>query len=66
MVPAATVAVAVIAVFFLQMQSEVTPVMDPEMEMFANVDPQDYDIVSDLNDVLPYDDSNSLDETIFR
>jgi hypothetical protein len=62
------VAVALIAVFFLQVQPEVTPLAmaDPEAEMFANVDPQDYDIVSDLNDLFSSDESNSLDEGIFR
>ena len=66
LVPLASIAVALLAVLFLQMQSKVAPVADPEIDIFANVDPQDYELVSDLNDVLTSDENNTLDETIFR
>jgi hypothetical protein len=66
LVPLASVAAALIAVLFLQMQTEVAPVADPDMDVLANVDPQDYELVSDLNDLLPSDENSSLDEIIFR
>src|SRR5947207_97297 len=65
LLPAAGVAVALIAVSFLQMETHVVP-SDPESDLFTNVDPQDYEVVADLNDVLASDDNSSLEETILR
>jgi hypothetical protein len=66
LVPLGSVAAGLMAVFFLQMERDVTPVPESEVDLFANVDPQDYEVVSDLNDLLSFDENNSLDETIFR
>jgi len=67
LVPLASVAVALIAVLFLQMQSEVgRPISESDADLLLNVDPQDYEVVSDLHDVLTSEENNTLDETIFR
>jgi hypothetical protein len=66
LLPIASVAVALIAVSFLQMQTPVVPLADPESDLFTNVDPQDYEVVADLNDLLASDDNSSVEETILR
>ena len=64
LVPATSLAVALIAVLFLRMQTPLAPVADPESDIFANVDPQDYELVADLDDLVASDDSNSLDDSV--
>src|SRR4051812_43648624 len=66
LVPTASVAVALIAVLFLQRE---TPLVgnEAEMDLYSNVDPQDYELVSDLNDMLGSEDrANSVEETVLR
>jgi hypothetical protein len=65
LLPAASLAVALIAVLFLRMQTPLVPLADPESDIFANVDPQDYEVVADLNELLASDDNNSLEDSVF-
>lgn len=61
LVPAATgVALALLAAFFLRTQTPVAPVDGPQSDMVTMVDPQDYEVIADLDDLLDPDDS--LDE----
>jgi hypothetical protein len=64
LVPATSLAVALIAVLLLRMQTPLVPVADPESDIFANVDPQDYEVVADLDDLVASDDNSSLDEGV--
>ena len=66
LVPAASLAVALTAVLLLRMQTPVLPLADLESDVFVNVDPQDYEVVADLDDLLASDENNSLDESILR
>lgn len=63
-VPVASLAVALIAVLLLRMQTPVVPLPDPESDVFANVDPQDYEVVSDLDDLVAADDNALLEESV--
>jgi hypothetical protein len=65
LIPATGVAAALIAVAFLRMQTSVAPLEGPSPDMLANVDSQDYEIVSDLDDLLASDDNNSADDSVF-
>src|SRR5947207_2874107 len=51
LLPATGVAVALLAVLLLRMQAPTGPSVDPDLDAFNNVDAQDYEIVSDLNDL---------------
>jgi len=64
LIPAAGMAAALIAVIFLRMQMSMAPLADPSSDMLANVDPQDYEVVADLDDLLASDDNNSLDDSV--
>jgi hypothetical protein len=64
LIPAASVAVALIAVVFLWMQTTVAPLADPESDLLANVNAQDYEVVADLDDLLASEDSNLLDDSV--
>ena len=66
LVPLTSGAVGLIAVLFLRMQPSIVPVSEFETDVFVNIEPQDYDVVSDLHDVLTSEENNTLDETIFR
>jgi len=67
LVPAASVAVALIAVLFLQRETPMVRGNEGEADLFANVDPQDYELVTDLNDLVASEDSaSSLEETILH
>jgi hypothetical protein len=67
LVPATTVAVALIAVLFLQRETPMVQGTEAEYDLYANVDPQDYELVADLNDLVGSEEStNSLEETILR
>ena len=65
LLPTASLAVALIAVLLLRMQTSVVPLAESESDIFANVDPQDYEMVADLDDLLASDDNNLLDESVF-
>lgn len=64
LLPAASLAVALIAVVFLRMQTSVVPLADPESDMLANVNAQDYEVIADLDDLLASEDTNSLDDSV--
>lgn len=64
LIPATGVAVALIAVAFLRMHLSVAPLTSPSSDALANVDPQDYEVIADLDDLLASDDNNSLDESV--
>ena len=64
LIPAAGMAAALIAVILLRMQMSVAPLADPSSDTLANVDPQDYEVVADLDDLLASDDNNSLDDSV--
>ena len=64
LLPATGVAVALLAVFLLRIQEPTGPMADPDLDAFNNVDPQDYEIVSDLNDLVVSDDNILLDESV--
>lgn len=64
LIPAASLLVALMAVVFLWMQTSLGPQADPESEMLANMNAQDYEVMADLDDLLASEDSNSLDESV--
>jgi len=64
LVPAAGMAAALVAAVFLSMHTSVAPVAAPSSEKLANVDAQDYEVISDLDDLLASDDNNSLDDSV--
>ncbi|MEY2490408.1 MAG: hypothetical protein QOC70_2350 [Verrucomicrobiota bacterium] len=64
LIPAASMAVVLIAVVFLRMQTSVAPLAGPSSEMLASVDTQDYEVIADLDDLLASDDNNSLDDGV--
>jgi hypothetical protein len=51
------VALALVAAFFLRTQTPVTPADDQQKDLVAVVEPQDYDVIADLDDLLDPDDS---------
>ncbi|MDP9099344.1 MAG: hypothetical protein M3N48_10195 [Verrucomicrobiota bacterium] len=63
-VPAAGVAVAVIAAFSLRLQMPQKSHADPGGDSVAMFEAQDGDLVTDLDDLFPSDDSNSLDDSV--
>lgn len=64
LIPAAGMVGALVAVVFLRMHTSVAPLAEPPSDMVANVDPQDYEVIADLDDLLASDDNNSLDESV--
>jgi hypothetical protein len=64
MVPAAGVAVAIIAALSLRMQMPERSHSDPRGEVFALSEAQDADLVADLDDLVGSDDSNSLEDGV--
>jgi hypothetical protein len=64
LLPTASVAVALIAVLLLRPQTPLVPLPNPESDIFANVDPQDYEVVSDLDDLLASDDNGLLEDSV--
>jgi len=60
LIPAAGMAAALIAAVFLRMHTPAAP----SPNMLANADAQDYEVISDLDDLLASDDNNSLDESV--
>lgn len=65
LIPAAGMAAALVAVIFLRWHTAVAPLTDPASDRaLANVDPQDSEVIADLDDLLASDDSNSLDDSV--
>ncbi len=64
LIPAASLVVALIAVVFLLDANVFGSSADPESEMLATMNAQDYEVMADLDDLLASDDSNSLDESV--
>ena len=64
LIPASGMVAALLAVAFLRMHTAVAPLANPSSDGLANMDPQDYEVISDLDDLLASDDSNSLDDGI--
>ena len=63
-VPAAGVAVAIIAAFSLRVQMPKPSPSEPGGDSVAMSEAQDGDLVADLDDLFASDDSNSLDDSV--
>jgi hypothetical protein len=63
-VPAAGVAVAIIAAFSLRVQMPKQSHSDPGGDSVAMAEAQDGDLITDLDDLFASDDSNSLDDSV--
>ena len=63
-VPAAGVAVAIIAAFSLRFQTPKQSHSDPGGDSVAMAEAQDGDLITDLDDLFASDDSNSLDDSV--
>jgi hypothetical protein len=63
-VPAAGVAVAVIAAFSLRVQMPQQSHSDPSGDSVVMSEAQDGDLMTDLDDLFASDDSNSLDDSV--
>ena len=63
-VPAAGVAVAIIAAFSLRVQMPQQSHSDSGGDLVAMSEAQDGDLITDLDDLFASDDSNSLDDSI--
>jgi hypothetical protein len=63
-VPAAGVAVAIIAAFSLRVQMPQQSHSDPGGDPVAMSEAQDGDLITDLDDLFASDDSNSLDDSV--
>ena len=64
LIPAAGVAVALLAVVFLRWHAAVAPLTGASSDALANVDAQDSEVIADLDDLFASDDNNSLDESV--
>ncbi len=64
LVPAAGVAVALIAVVFLRTQTPVSSSSQSQSDNVAIVDTQESEVIADLDDLLASDDNNSLDDSV--
>jgi hypothetical protein len=64
LVPAAGVAVAVIAAFSLRTQMPKPSQADPRIETVTLSEAQDNDLMADLDDLVASDDSNSLEDGV--
>jgi len=63
-VPAAGIAVAVIAAFSLRVQMPQQSHSDSSADSLAMSEAQDGDLITDLDDLFASDDSNSLDDSV--
>jgi hypothetical protein len=63
-VPAAGVAMAIIAAFSLRVQMPKQSHSNPAGDSVAMSEAQDGDLVADLDDLFASDDSNSLDDSV--
>ena len=64
MVPAAGVAVAIIAAVFLRVQTPDPNYSDPRAETLAVIESQDSELIADLDDLFEPEESNSWDESV--
>lgn len=64
LVPAAGVAVAIIAALFLRVQTPDSNDSDPRPDALAVIESQDSELIADLDDLFESDDSNSWDESV--
>jgi hypothetical protein len=62
LVPAAGLAAAVIAAFLAFHQSPTRDTGENAPEVIAKIDPQDYDVVADLDELLATDENNLWDD----
>ena len=64
LVPAAGVAVAIIAALFLRVQTPDPSLSDPRAETLTFIEAQDSELIADLDDLIEPDDSFSWDESV--
>jgi hypothetical protein len=64
LVPAAGVAVAIIAALFLRVQTPDPNYSDPRTDALALIESQDSELIADLDDLIESDDTNSWDESV--
>jgi hypothetical protein len=64
LVPAAGVAVAIIAALFLRVQMPERNSSDRDSDMLALMDGQDSELIADLDDLIAPDDTNSWDDSV--
>ena len=64
LVPAAGVAVAIIAALFLGVQTPDKNYSDSRTETLNFIDSQDSELIADLDDLIDTDDTNSWDESV--
>lgn len=64
LVPAAGVAVAIIAALFLGVQTPGPNYSDPQAETLSFIESQDSELIADLDDLIEPDDNNSWDESV--
>lgn len=62
LVPVAGVAVAVVAAFLALHQPARRSAIESTPDVIAKIEPQDYDVVADLDELLATDDSNLWDD----
>src|SRR5204862_6192866 len=64
LIPVVGMAGVMIAVFLVRLHTSVAPLADSSSDTRASVDAIDYEVVSDLDDLLASDDNNSLEESV--
>jgi hypothetical protein len=64
LVPAAGVAVAILAALFLRVQTPDPNYSDPRADTLAVIEAQDSELIADLDDMFEPDDSSSWDESV--
>jgi hypothetical protein len=64
LVPAAGLAAAVIAAILMLQHPGVRRLIEAAPDVVAKIDPQDYDVVADLDELLVTDESNLWDDDI--
>jgi hypothetical protein len=64
LVPAAGVAVAIIAALFLRVQMPERNSSDRDSDILALMEGQDSELIADLDDLIGSDDTNSWDDSV--
>ena len=64
LVPAAGVAVAIIAALFLRVQTPDPTFSDSRSETLSLIESQDSELLADLDDLIETDDNSSWDESV--
>lgn len=64
LVPAAGVAVAIIAALFLRVHAPEQNYSDSRTETLSLIESQDSELIADLDDLIEPDDNNSWDESV--